>query len=463
LLAGSLGLAACAAVPNRFIAAMASDGFLEITAKTASKDIYRQDGNPSELWTYNGTSPGPEIRVSRGERVKVRLINKLEEPTSIHWHGIRIENTMDGVSGLTQEAVEPGSTFEYDFVVPDAGTFWYHAHNNSWKQVARGLYGPLIVEEEVPVFDRDHDITLVMDDWRLNEDGTLDVASLGSLMDWTHGGRLGNWLTVNGKSGNSRTLQSGEAYRFRIINASNARTLEIDPNRFDAKVLAYDGQPVGETHKLEQSPLTLASAQRVDLLVTPKAGGDFAMEELSRRDPFPFLNVTVKGDREAHAGEINLPPNDLPEPDLVNPKSYRLHMTGGAMGGGGDITHNGKLLQGADFRVTKQFWAFNGVANLAEKPFFSVKQGETVVIETVNDTAFAHAMHTHGHHFRFVQEEGNSVDETKPWRDTFLVGASETIKIAFVADNPGKWLLHCHMLEHAAAGMTTWFEVTSPV
>ncbi|MCB9994783.1 MAG: multicopper oxidase domain-containing protein [Zhengella sp.] len=129
------------------------------------------------------------------------------------------------------------------------------------------------------------------------------------------------------------------------------------------------------------------------------------------------------------------------------------------MGGFVDFTYNGKRLEGEDTPHTKQAWAFNGVANLSEKPLFQAKSGETIVIETVNQTGWVHAMHIHGHHFRIISRGDSLVDEGKPWRDTFLVGPEQTTKIAFVADNPGKRLYHCHMLEHAAAGMTTWFEV----
>ena len=130
------------------------------------------------------------------------------------------------------------------------------------------------------------------------------------------------------------------------------------------------------------------------------------------------------------------------------------------MGGFNEIVYQGRRLQGEEFQTTKQVWAFNGIANLAEKPLFSAKRGETIVIETVNETAWVHAMHTHGHHFRVIERSGATIDDGKPWRDTFLIGPQQKTKIAFVADNPGKWLYHCHMLEHAAAGMNTWFEVS---
>jgi len=132
------------ALPSFAGPVIAGDGFLEITAGPSKHKLFRDDGPSSDLWTYNGKAPGPEIRVKRGERVRVRFINNLEEPSSIHWHGIRIANAMDGVAGLTQEAVPTGGSFDYDFVAPDAGTYWYHAHNRNWNQVARGLYGPLI-------------------------------------------------------------------------------------------------------------------------------------------------------------------------------------------------------------------------------------------------------------------------------------------------------------------------------
>src|SRR5690606_18794958 len=109
------------------------------------------DQPPTLAWTYNGVVSGPEIRVRHGDPVRVRLINQLSEATTIHWHGIRLNNAMDGVPGLTQAPVEPGESFEYEFVPPDAGTYWYHSHNRTYRQVDKGLYGPLIVEEREPI------------------------------------------------------------------------------------------------------------------------------------------------------------------------------------------------------------------------------------------------------------------------------------------------------------------------
>ncbi|KPB00639.1 multicopper oxidase family protein [Ahrensia marina] len=456
VLFGFAGAVAAVQLPTLALAKV-DDGYFELTAGPSKRKLYRPDGAESDLWTYNGSAPGPEIRIKKGERVQVKFINNLEEPTSVHWHGIRIENAMDGVSGLTQEPVQPGDSFVYDFVAPDAGTYWYHAHNKSWNQVARGLYGPLIIDDVEPLFDAAHDLTLMIDDWRLAGEGTLDVASLGSLMDWSHGGRLGNWLTVNGEPVPKIRLNRNENYRLRLVNAANARVFEIDPNSFNARVLGYDGQLLAEPRTLNYAPLMIGPAQRVDLLVTPE--NDFTLDEISGDDPFSIIEFKVSGDGMPSANPIKLFPNSLPEPDLQNAKKFTLDMAGGAMGGFVEMVYNGKKLEGEAFRTTGQAWAFNGVANLAENPFFDVAAGETVIVETINNTGWVHAMHVHGHHFKILNRSGVEVDEDEMWRDTFLIGPEQTTQIAFVADNKGKWLLHCHMLEHAAAGMNTWFNV----
>lgn len=457
VLLGFAGAAASTQLPTLALAKV-DDRYFELTAGPSKQKLYRPDGADSDLWTYNGSAPGPEIRVKKGERVQVNFTNNLEEPTSVHWHGIRIENAMDGVSGLTQKPVQPGDSFVYDFVAPDAGTYWYHAHNKSWNQVARGLYGPLIIDDVEPLFDAAHDLTLMIDDWRLAGEGTLDVASLGSLMDWSHGGRLGNWLTVNGKAVPKIRLNRNENHRLRIINAANARVFEIDPNSFNAKVLGYDGQLLSEPRTLNYAPLMLGPAQRVDLLIIPD--NDFTLDEISGDDPFSMIEFEVSGDGIPSPNQIKLVPNSIPVPDLQNAKKFTLNMAGGAMGGFVEMVYNGKKLEGEAFRTTKQAWAFNGVANLAEDPFFDVAAGETVIIETINNTGWVHAMHVHGHHFKILDRSGAEIDEGEMWRDTFLIGPEQTTQIAFVADNKGKWLLHCHMLEHAAAGMNTWFSVS---
>ena len=153
-----------------------ADGFRIVRARAGSATL-RGDGQASTpIWGYQGRVPGPTLRVKQGDEVRVRLVNELPEPTVVHWHGLRLPNAMDGVPHLTQRPIAPGSSFDYRFRAPDAGTFWYHSHLYSSEQLERGLYGVLIVEEPIPVAV-DRDLVLVLDDWRLGSDGKLDEAS----------------------------------------------------------------------------------------------------------------------------------------------------------------------------------------------------------------------------------------------------------------------------------------------
>ncbi|GAA0774052.1 multicopper oxidase family protein [Roseibium denhamense] len=442
--------------PRLGLAAQAENVF-ELTAAPGTARLYGTDGEPSELWLYNGMLPGPEIRVKRGERVRVRFRNELEEPTSVHWHGIRIDNAMDGVAGLTQPPVMPGEMFDYDFVAPDAGTFWYHAHNMSWNQVPRGLAGALIIEDDEDPF-AGADITMMLSDWRLNEDGQLITDDFGARHDFSHAGRLGNWLTVNGISLPEIPLQQGRWHRLRLINSSASRILEIAPSRFGADVIGLDGQTFSTPRRIE-STLRLSPAQRMDLAIRPETTGTIPLEAMTGQ-PFTFANFVVGPAAPENQPLKMPPPNDLPEPSLDTARVVPLVMAGGAMEGMRSLMGEGKSED--DLRQMIQegkFWVFNGKAGTDQTPLFSAKRGETLLIESRNDSAFDHAIHLHGHHFQVLERNGERLPNAD-WHDTYTTTRGETVKIAFVADNPGKWLIHCHMLGHAASGMREWFEVS---
>lgn len=193
-----------------------------IEARVAEQQLAPAGYPKTEIWGFEGQVPGPEIRVRQGERVVRRFSNRLPQSSSIHWHGLRLGNSMDGVSGLTQDAVMTGRTFDYDFVAPDAGTYWFHSHTQSVEQVARGLYGALIVDEpEAP--DVDQDVTLVLDDWLLDTTSAQIDPDFASPHDRSHAGRRGNLATTNGTYGFSASVKTNERLRLRLINAANAR------------------------------------------------------------------------------------------------------------------------------------------------------------------------------------------------------------------------------------------------
>ncbi|MDF0603374.1 multicopper oxidase family protein [Psychromarinibacter sp. C21-152] len=440
--------------------ALALESPPELAARVARLQMLPDTYPQTEVWGYEGAIPGPEIRVRQGERVRRRFANALPQGSSVHWHGIRIDNAMDGVAGLTQEAVAPGDTIDYDFVAPDAGTYWYHAHNRSWEQVARGLHGALVVEEaEAPDVDREE--VLVLDDWLLNPDtGQIDD-SFDHPMMMSHAGRTGNFVTTNGRYDLSLAVKRNERLRLRLINASNARIFPLMLAGLKGWVVALDGMPLPAPSPAEEV-LVLAPAQRIDLIVdvTAAEGEDAQLIRIGGDDQpvvqaaFPVSGAASVSRRGAPA---SLPPNPgMEAPDLAAARPLRLVMAGGAMGRLQSAVLNGERKSFRELAASGRFWAFNDMAEMGDTPLADLGLGEPVRLEIVNDTVFPHAMHLHGMHFREVSSDGG----LGPLRDTVLVGATETREIAFAADNPGNWLFHCHMLSHAASGMMTWVRVS---
>ncbi|MGI9481237.1 MAG: multicopper oxidase family protein [Hyphomicrobiales bacterium] len=435
------------------------DGYTVLRAEIGTAPLLGPGKPETDVWAYKGSVPGPFIRARQGEPVRIRFENRLPQASTIHWHGIRIENAMDGVAGLTQDAVPPGEDFDYVFTPPDAGTFWYHPHARSWEQLARGLYGLLIVEEATPLSFA-ADIPLVLDDWRLDDGGVFHEESLGAMMDWSHAGRLGNWLTVNGSSLPVFDIPKDGPTRLRLVNCSNARVLEVSLKGLTGEIIAIDGQPV-PSEGVGDKPLTIAPAQRVDLAAQGLNSGQKASLLAHSRDQTltiaEFNGAAATG--QTLAEPVKLPANPLPtDIDLASAQAVDLVMEGGAMGAMREATYKGKKMAIRELVKEGQVWAFNGVAGRTDKPLFSAPRGQTVTVNMVNATAWPHAMHFHGHHFTAVEKNGAAVEGAQ-WRDTILLQPEEKVKIALKADNPGKWMLHCHMLEHQAAGMATWFEV----
>ena len=429
-----------------------------LTAATSEIQLLPEKYGKTQVWAFDGIAPGPEIRVKQGQSVRRRVINNLSHPTSVHWHGIRIDNRMDGVAGLTQPAIEPGDQFDYDFVAPDAGTYWYHSHSRSFEQVARGLHGALIVDEAEPV-DVDRDEVLVLDDWLIDPDTAQIAASFGAMHDLSHAGRLGNYVTTNGKYNLAKSVARNERLRLRLINASNARIFQLALDGLDGWIVAFDGMPLSQPSPV-QDTFVLAPAQRIDLIVdvTADVGSAGHVVQLDRNESFSQVAFEVMGEstRARRPAPLPLPPNLETKPDLSNARDVMLTMEGGAMGGMRGAMMGGQMSSMRDLMQSGNFWAFNGkVGSMDGEPLAVVSRGETFRLKIRNDTAFPHAMHLHGMHFHELDQNG----QLATFRDTTLVARGETKEIAAVADIPGKWLLHCHMLSHAASGMMARIDV----
>lgn len=447
--------AATAAAPAVAATPPTAKATLARILRAAPSDVRLAPGDRplTRIWSYGGTTPGTPLRYRRGDRLAATLENRLPQDTTIHWHGLRLPNAMDGVPGLTQDAVKPGGAFDYGFDLTDAGTYWYHSHQKGWEQVARGLHGPLIVEETNPP-DVDRDLTLVLDDWRLDAQAQIDD-SFGNLHDWSHAGRIGNWVTANGEVEFRQEARKGERLRLRLINAANARIFSVSLRGMDGGFVALDGQPLAAPIVMER--ITLTPAQRVDLIVDVRDEEEAVIISHERDGQyvlaaFPISGAVAPRDAPAQA----LEPNDVPPLGaLASASRARLVMEGGAMGRLAEARLGDETMPLRDLARRGKVWAFNGRVDPPDTPILSARRGETAVIEIINDTRWPHAMHLHGHHFRRLGADG----APGPLRDTTLVAPGDRADLAFVADNPGAWLLHCHMLEHSVAGMSTWIEV----
>ncbi|MGI9449897.1 MAG: multicopper oxidase domain-containing protein [Geminicoccaceae bacterium] len=418
------------------------------------------EGYPETLvWAFNSSVPGPVIRAVQGERLKIGVTNELSEPTTVHWHGLRVPVGMDGVPYLSQPLIEPGQTFAYEFDLPDAGTYWYHPHINSSEQVGRGLYGALIVEEADPP-EVDRELLWVLDDWRLDRDAK--IAPFDNTHDASHNGRIGNSATINGQIVERQKVRAGERIRLRLINAANARTFGLEFRDLNPWIVALDGQPV-QPHRLDDGSLVLGASMRADLIIDMHGdpGSESLVVDGHYGPEYAYELIRFAYTEEAPLREVDdtapnaLSSNPIAEPDLETAERHHLVFEGGAMGGMASAMMGGRMMGMRELAGHGRLWAINGSVPddvYREPPLLQAATGTSHIIEMVNRTAFEHPIHLHGHTFRVISRNGQD-EPYRPFRDTVLLGVDETLEIAFVADNPGKWMFHCHVLEHQGSGM----------
>jgi len=438
---------AWAAVPKRLVAA------------PAVKRIVGVDKAETPVWAYDGQVPGPVLRLALGERLQVEFTNRLPQPTTLHWHGMRVPNGMDGVPDLTQAPVKPGEKFDYAFAVRNSGTFWYHPHFATSEQQDRGLHGVIVVPEHNPP-PVDRDLVWALDDWRLGPKGLI-VDDFGDLHDISHQGRFGNTATINGRVPPDFHVRAGERLRLRLVNVANAWIFALDFQHHQPLVIAYDGHAV-PPHAPPGGLVVVGPSQRVDIIVDMIKRPGERFEIVDRYLPRSVYKLTdlVYDDEPLRAAPPDqaprLDPPDLPEPELAGAKRHELRFSGGAMGGMRSAMYRGKETGIRELAGSGKVWAINGVvaSRHDEPPMLNLKLGRSYLLDLVNDTAFPHPVHLHGHPFKVLEVSGNKLARTT-WRDTLLLAPRSRATVAMVADNPGKWMLHCHIPEHQEAGMMT--------
>ncbi|GAB7386263.1 multicopper oxidase family protein [Bacillaceae bacterium] len=450
-----------------------------ITAKEVTWQIDGQRSIP--VWTFNGSVPGPEIRVKQGEKVKITLKNELPEPVTIHWHGVPVPNDMDGIPGVTMNAVQPGESFTYEFKADVPGTYWYHSHQDSVNQVDKGLYGAFIVEaDEKNKPERDY--TLVLDEWMsgvgengeenmddtghgnmgMNESSSMDHHGMktSDAHDMHHMAMGGHDMamtydlfTINGKSGalvEPLKVREGERVRIRLINAG-FMSHKIHLHGHEFAITAVDGQPVNDPAVLKDQLISIAPGERYDIEFTANNPGQWYLEEHGEAKGTPGMKAVIQYEGSGQKRDKTNETAVLPVVDMTSygkqakgfftlDQKYDVEYTmnlGTVMGHGGMVyTINGKTFP--------------------ETEPIDVKKGDLVKVKLVNTSMKDdHPMHLHGHFFQVLSKNGQPIKGAPLIKDTLNLKPGEEYVVAFQADNPGNWMFHCHDLHHASAGMVT--------
>ena len=485
---------------------LANGDTLTIVADEVRKRVH---GGERVMYAFNGQIPGPMLWVERGTSVRIRFINRLDQPSTIHWHGLRHDYRMDGVPELSQAPVAPGDSFDYVIAFPDAGLYWYHPHVREEMQQDLGLSGNIVVRGMTGLPQVDREEILLLDDILINDDGVVPYGSEAV----THAlmGRFGNVFLVNGEPRWEGTARPGQTVRFWFTNAANTRTFNLSVPNARMRLVAADLGPFD--HMLEVESVVLAPAERYAVDVTFEGVGPWhlvnrvrAIDHLMGRfvqQEDTLGTVIANGERRTAnpSGMSRVPAittddqqvSQLPLGELVGDESVRrspfavrteppdLVLEFGLRTRDLPfVTERMMLLDSAYFHPVEwsgtmpmMNWATTGrqaewfvrdgatgLENAAAT--FTVRRGEQRVIRLVNLRNSIHAMqhpvHVHGQ--RFLVLAVNGVAPTaRAWKDTVLLPAGATVDILVEFSNPGHWMLHCHIAEHMEAGMMTHFVV----
>jgi FtsP/CotA-like multicopper oxidase with cupredoxin domain len=438
-IAGKFGLAEAAPEPQ-LLKAMKTQASL--TDAVMTKDIMS--------WGENGMPP--VLRMTKGKPYAARLANALDEPTTIHWHGLRIDNRMDGVPFMTQPYVYTGDNFDYAFTPPDAGTFWYHPHCNTLTQMGHGMTGVIIVENpDDPDFDAE--IVLNLRDWRLGGDGQF-IAPFRP-RDAAKTGTYGTLRTANWHQEPQYDAPAGGLLRLRIAITDVTRIFSLRMEGAEATVIAIDGNAVPKRFPLDL--LQVGPGQRLELAVRmPDSEGAVAtLEDIRGTTPKTIASLRAVGQSlKRNVGDLaELGQNPVAKADLSSAEKIPLVLS---------ATAENATVDSICGTLGYSFWAINKVpwpGDTADPtaPLAELKLGKSYIFQLENVTPHAHPIHLHGMSFTTVS---SSTRDVMPLvSDTYLIQPDEKVQLAFVADNPGDWMFHCHIIEHQKTGMTSYLRV----
>lgn len=399
------------------------------------------------LMGYTNGAP-PVLRLTQGQPAEIAVENALQEVTTVHWHGLRVPMDQDGVPYLTQFPIGVGETYSYRFTPQDAGTYWYHPHCNTFEQISRGMAGLLVVDEaEDPGFDAD--IPLLIRDFRLDDAGAF--LPLSALRNAARGGTFGTVHTANWQVDGATRAPAGGLVRLRLAVADVTRIYTLSVvGAAAAMVIALDGHPLPKP--LPTGQVRLAPGQRADIaLVMPDAGEVTVQMTLGGGKIHPLHRLIVQGTplRRSLSDLAPLPQNPVIEPDLAKAQVIDFTLGWTPEGGSGIDSPCGDTPY-AFWSINRQVWP--GDSPDPGGPIATLTLGQSYIFRLRNETQNAHPVHLHGHAFRVLGGTGG-------FTDTVLLDAHATAEVAFVADNPGDWVLHCHVIEHQKTGLTAYIRV----
>lgn len=414
---------------------------IDLTARIADVEVATR--HTVRAWTYDGGIPGPLIRAHVGDRVIVHFTNDLPQPTTIHWHGVRVPIEMDGVPDISQPEVKRGDMFTYNFVVRDAGLYWYHPHVMSAAQVGFGLYGALLVDDPADGVGIADQLTLVLSDIGFDRGGVLDSPDTGGPAGMVFG-REGAYVLANGKILPTLRARSGAPQRWRVVNAAKSRFF----------LLGLDGQSfcvIGKDGGLQERPettdsLLITPGERVDVIVTPTGprGGTLTLRadlynrgygSVEYRIPEDVLTIAFSDEPPLPKQTMPALHRDIVAPSLAGATHVDVVLTLPPAGPDGK----------SEFRV-------NGMPFWKAKPFLA-QVGEAQIWTVRNETKWAHPMHLHGFFFLPLDEHLQPI-RPMAWKDTLNVPIDGTIRFVVLFDErPGMWMFHCHILDHADGGL----------
>ncbi len=382
---------------------------------TARREPFRlASGQVVDGYTLNGTSPGPEIRAVAGQIVEVRVVNEsVPDGVTLHWHGMDVPNAEDGVAGVTQDAVPPGGSHTYRFRADQVGTYWYHSHQVSHVQVERGLFGALVVDPPgAPT-------------------PGIDALALVHHYDGVR--------TVNGRSGDLPVpAPPGATVRVRVVNTDNGpMPVWVDGAPF--RLRAVDGADVNGPPEVADTAVRVTAGGRADLEVVVPPGG---------------ARVELGGSTAVVLGPASTPARPRPSRDL-DLLTYGVPAAPGFDPAAADRSFEYRIGRWPGFLdgVPGLWWTVNGRL-FPDVPMFVVRRGDVVRMHIANSSGEVHPMHLHGHHAVVLARNGVPSTGSPWWVDSLDVADGEDYDVAFVADNPGIWMDHCHNLPHAAEGLT---------